>query len=301
MAEEINEGSGAHSLTRKAAAKINLYLHITDRRPDGYHELDSLAVFAGVHDVITLAPADTLTLDITGPFADGLEAGPENLALKAAERLQQATGLTRGCAIGLQKNLPVSSGIGGGSADAAAVLDGLMDFWKINPKTLDLHGVALELGADVPVCLYGRGAYVSGIGDEIVKGPPLPDAWLVLVNPGVSVSTPDVFKARKGSFNIEDRLEGPPTSAAHLAQFLSSRYNDLTEAAISFAPAIGAALAALKKTEGCLLSRMSGSGATCFGIYDAEDAATIARSAIVEAQPGWWVQAAPLLDNTRVS
>ncbi len=296
MAEAANE---SNFLTRNAAAKINLYLHVTDRRQDGYHELDSLVAFAGLHDVITLEAAPTLTLDITGPFADGLTSGPENLALKAAEMLRQATGQPQGCAIGLEKRLPIASGIGGGSADAACVLGGLMDFWRIDPKSLDLHGLALELGADVPVCLYGRSAYISGIGDEIIKAPALPPAWLVLVNPGVSVSTPEVFKARKGSFNIPGRLEGPPASAAHLAEFLASRYNDLTEAAIDIAPVIGAALEALKETEDCLLARMSGSGATCFGLYEDSGAAARAGAEIAQSQPGWWVRPAPMLDDAR--
>ena len=287
------------TLSVPAPAKINLYLHVTDQRDDGYHELDSLVVFAGINDVIEISPGDGLKLSFDGPFGGDLPPGPENLALKAAGRLAEAAGITEGAAIGLEKRLPVASGIGGGSADAAAVLNGLMAFWKVDPDSVDLYGLALELGADVPVCLYGLSAFVGGVGEEIRRAPAMPPAWLVLVNPGVPLSTQAVFDARQGGFSGDGRFEESPATAQVLAGFLGERTNDLTEGAVRLQPSIAGVLEALEAVEDCLLARMSGSGATCFGLF--ADAGSAARAAAVlsQSQPGWWVRAAPLLDDTR--
>lgn len=285
-------------LSVPAPAKVNLYLHVTDQRDDGYHELDSLVVFAGINDVIEISPADDLRLGFDGPFGGDLPPGPENLALKAAARLAEATGITKGAAIGLEKRLPVASGIGGGSANAAAVLNGLMAFWQVDPKSVDLYGLALELGADVPVCLYGRSAFVGGVGEEIRRAPAMPPAWLVLVNPGVALSTQAVFDARQGEFAGDGRFEESPATATQLAEILAERENGLTKGAVRLQPSIADVLEALEAAEDCLLARMSGSGATCFGLF--EDAGSAARAAAVlsQSQPGWWVRATPLLDDT---
>lgn len=282
-----------------APAKVNLYLHVTDQRDDGYHELDSLVVFAGINDVIEISPADGLRLSFDGPFGGDLPPGPENLALKAARRLGEAAGITKGAAIGLEKRLPVASGIGGGSADAAAVLNGLMAFWQVDPESVDLYGLALDLGADVPVCLYGLSAFVGGVGEEIRRAPAMPPAWLVLVNPGVALSTQAVFDARQGGFTGDGRFEESPATANVLAEILAGRKNDLTEGAVRLQPPIADALGALEAAEECLLARMSGSGATCFGLFEDAGSAARAASVLSQSQPGWWVRAAPLLDDTR--
>jgi len=277
-----------------ARAKINLYLHVVGRRPDGYHLLDSLVVFAETGDEIAVAPSDTLSLKIVGPFAGHLAADDDNLVLRAARGLRDLAGIETGAAITLTKNLPVASGIGGGSADAAATLDALAAFWKIAPEQAALERLALTLGADVPVCLAGKASFMGGVGEEVVSAGKLPSAHILLVNPGIATPTPAVFKARLGGFSNAGRWDQPPANAQALAAALMTRGNDLTEAAITVTPAIRDVLAAIGETEHCLLARLSGSGATCFGIYaDAADAAA-AQRAIRAVQPSWWAVAAPI-------
>ena len=181
-----------------APAKINLHLHVVGRRQDGYHLLDSLVVFAGVGDWLEVSPAADLSLTLAGPFAAGLAAEPDNLVLRAARGLAELAGIRPSGALRLEKNLPVASGIGGGSADAAAALRLLCRFWAISP---DLTRLAQSLGADVPVCLLGRPALMSGTGEVLAPAPPVPDAGLVLVNPGIAVATPAVFRARAAGFS----------------------------------------------------------------------------------------------------
>jgi 4-diphosphocytidyl-2-C-methyl-D-erythritol kinase len=277
-----------------ARAKVNLYLHITGKRADGYHLLDSLIVFADTGDEIALAPADRLSLAIDGPFADGLGVGPDNLVLRAAKALQEVTGARAGAAIRLTKNLPVASGIGGGSADAAATLAGLCGLWDVAPGRAALHAIAARLGADVPVCLDGAASFVGGIGEELAPARGLPPAWLLLANPKVATPTPAVFKARQGSFSRAARWSEPPRDFAAFAARLQSCANDLTEAAISVTPAIRDVLAALAALPGCALARLSGSGATCFGLFADEAAARAAESKLRGARPDWWIAAAPI-------
>ena len=277
-----------------ARAKVNLYLHITGKRADGYHLLDSLIVFADTGDKVALSPADRLSLTIDGPFADGLGAGPDNLVLRAAQALQEITNARGGAAIRLTKNLPVASGIGGGSADAAATLAGLCGLWDVAPGRSALHAIAARLGADVPVCLDGAASFVGGIGEDLAPARGPPPAWLLLANPKVATPTPAVFKARKGPFSKAARWIEPPRDFAEFAVRLQSCANDLTEAAISVTPAIRDVLAALAALPGCVLARLSGSGATCFGLFADEAAARAAESKLREAQPGWWVTAAPI-------
>ena len=279
-----------------APAKVNLYLHVTGRRDDGYHYLDSLITFAGVGDTVTASPATGLTLKVEGPFADAVPAGPENLALKAARQLAAATGKSaKGAAITLVKRLPAAAGLGGGSADAAAALKALIHLWGVDIEAEALAEIALRLGADVPVCLAGGCVFVSGVGEIISKAPPLPPAWLALVNPGVPLSTPAVFSARNGDFSQPAPFSEAPADARALAQVLASRRNDLTEAAQRLAPEVGTALAALKDQDGALLARMSGSGATCFALFAEEDEAAAAVGRLAAKYPKWWVTAAPLL------
>jgi 4-diphosphocytidyl-2-C-methyl-D-erythritol kinase len=273
--------------TEDAPAKINLCLHVTGRRADGYHLLDSLVVFAGVGDRVTAAPGQGLTLAVEGPMAAGLTAGEDNLVLRAA----RAMGVTD-AALTLWKGLPVASGIGGGSADAAAALRALA---RLTGRRLPAPDAVLRLGADVPVCLAGRPARMSGVGEVLHAAPPLPPAWLVLANPGVALSTPAVFAALPQAQNPP--LPALPAwgDAAALAAWLHGCRNDLEAPAATLAPPVREALAALAAAPGCLLVRMSGSGATCFGLFATKAAAAGAAQHLARPEPGWWVAAAPVL------
>jgi 4-diphosphocytidyl-2-C-methyl-D-erythritol kinase len=275
-----------------ARAKINLYLHVVGRRADGFHLLDSLVVFAETGDEIVVAPSDRLVLKIVGPFSGKLAPDDDNLVLRAARGLRDLAGVTAGAAIILTKNLPVASGIGGGSADAAATLHALMALWNVAPDRTALERLALSLGADVPVCLAGRPSFMGGIGEEIAPVGDLPEAHLLLVNPGIATPTPAVFKARQGGFSPAGRWAEPPKDAGALAAALKERGNDLTAAAITVTPPIRDVLDAIAQTEGCLLARLSGSGATCFGIYATQAEAEAAGDAILAANPAWWAVAA---------
>ncbi|HYC05136.1 MAG TPA: 4-(cytidine 5'-diphospho)-2-C-methyl-D-erythritol kinase [Azospirillaceae bacterium] len=280
-----------------AAAKLNLYLHALGRRPDGYHELDSLVGFASAHDLVEVAPADRFSLSIQGPFSGPLLfADPaENLVWRAAHALAEALGRPPHAAVTLTKNLPVASGIGGGSADAAAALRALAVLWDLPPDDPRPAAIAPTLGADVPVCLLSRTSYFGGAGERVAPAPELPETWLVLVNPGIHVMTRDVFAARTGPWSAAARLERAPDDVADLARMLAARGNDLQAPALSVAPVIGAALAALDVAPGCLLSRMSGSGATCFGLFRDADHAVAAAQLIARVRPDWWVKPAALL------
>ncbi|MBL6929267.1 MAG: 4-(cytidine 5'-diphospho)-2-C-methyl-D-erythritol kinase [Rhodospirillales bacterium] len=282
-------------IAASAPAKINLYLHVTGRRDDGFHLLDSLIVFADVGDRIALEPADELSLTIDGPFSAGLSNGDDNLVLRAARALAELAGRNDGARIRLTKNLPVASGIGGGSADAAATLRALMRLWEIEPDADALLEMALSLGADVPVCLASRPSFLGGIGENIDPAPALPPVWMVLANPGVAVSTPEIFRARRGGFSTPARFDAPPADAIRLAALLAGRNNDLAEPACALAPAIIETLDAIAAQPGCLLARMSGSGATCFGLFAEAASAQSARSGIRNAHPDWWVAQAPML------
>lgn len=286
-------------VTVLAPAKVNLTLHVTGRRADGYHLLDSLVVFAGVHDVLTIAPGEGLRLEVGGPHGGVL--GPmagDNIILRAARALAEATGCTAGAHITLHKVLPVAAGVGGGSADAAAALLGLCRLWGVSLPEPEMLALAGRMGADVPVCLRGRATTVGGVGEHLSDAPPLPAAWLVLVNPGVPLSTPAVFKARSGPFSDPAPLVGAVSDAAALAAALAARRNDLTDAALSLAPEIGVVLAALSALPGCLLARMSGSGATCWGLFPTEAEAHAAARTLHTQHAGWWTAAAPLLAET---
>jgi 4-diphosphocytidyl-2-C-methyl-D-erythritol kinase len=275
------------AVTEPARAKINFYLHVTGRRDDGYHLLDSLVAFADAGDSLSATPSESLSLSVEGPFAAALRGEPDNLVLRAARALAAATGATSGASLTLIKNLPVASGLGGGSADAAAALRALCRLWNVAPRLEVLDAIAIKLGADVPVCLDGRTAFLGGIGERRDAAPRLPAAGLVLINPGVPLATPAVFAKRTGAFSQPARFKSAPRDAGDLAALLRERRNDLTEAAIALAPAVRDALAALEASPGCLLSRMSGSGATCFGLYAGRAAAEAAAAALRRNQ-GWW-------------
>jgi 4-diphosphocytidyl-2-C-methyl-D-erythritol kinase len=283
---------------RAAPAKLNLYLHVTGRRADGYHLVDSLVAFAGVHDTVSAAKGETLTLALEGPFAAALSGEADNLVLRAARALADVAGVRPWAALRLVKRLPVASGIGGGSADAAAALGAVGALWRITHKPGALAKLALKLGADVPVCLAGKAAQVGGIGERIEPAPALPRVPLVLVNPLVPLPTPSVFKARSGTFSRPAPLTGAPRDARDLAEALKTRRNDLAEAAVGLVPAIRDILAALEAQPGCLVARMSGSGATCFALFARAEEAERAAIALRATGRGWWIEASELLADT---
>lgn len=259
-----------------APAKINLALHVTGQRADGYHLLDSLVVFADVGDRLTVRPVGGPSLSVSGPMSSGVPTDGRNLVLRAAAAMGVPATIT------LEKHLPAAAGIGGGSSDAAAVMRALAGTGAPLPDAPE------ALGADVPVCLFGRPARMSGIGERIQPADGLPPLPAVLVNPGVSVSTPEVFRALK-------RRDGAPMPAipgfadvGAYADWLAAQRNDLEAPAVALAPVIGAALDALDAC-GALLARMSGSGATCFGLFASDRAARRAADRISASEPGWWV------------
>ncbi len=266
-----------------APAKVNLALHVLGRRDDGYHLLDSLVVFAAVGDVLRAAPDGALTLAVTGPFAAALDGTGDNLVLRAARALAAASGVAPRARLTLEKRLPVASGIGGGSADAAAALRVLARLWGVAPASAEL---ALALGADVPVCLAGRAARMGGIGETLAPAPRLPECGIVLVNPGVAVATHAVFRARSGGFSPPLDLPAGWEDAAAMAADLARLRNDLEAPACALEPAIGTVLAALLALPGARLARMSGSGATCFALFATAAAARAAAARV--ARPGWW-------------
>ena len=293
----------ATAVRSAAPAKINLYLHVTGvRAPNedkpGFHTLDSLVVFAAIQDVVSAEPADDITLTADGPFADGIPLDQNNLIVRAAHALRTLSATTSGARLHLTKRLPVTSGIGGGSADAAANLRVLCRLWHINTYSRDMNRLALDLGADVPVCLTGKAAFMGGVGEALAPPPPLPEAWFVLVNPGVPVSTPDVFKARTGGFSSEGRFGYAPRNAGELAALLSARRNDLEAPARKLVPVIGDVLTTLSAQSGCLLARLSGSGATCFGLFGGAEAASQAALALSGAHRDWWVRPASMETRT---
>lgn len=289
------------AVSRDAPAKINLSLRVVGRRPDGYHLLDSLVGFAALGDRVTVQPADTLSLEIAGPYASALSANDkaDNLVLRAAKALRTLTGTGRGAAITLHKTLPVAGGIGGGSADAAAAIHALIDLWKIDPPEDALAKMALNLGADVPVCLSAAPSRMQGVGERLTPLPSFPKdpaPGLLLVNPGVGTSTAEVFGALSGNF-VETKApsSAPWRNAADLAAALTPLGNNLTEAACKVTPEIARVLGALPSLPGCRYAAMSGSGATCFALFDDAESAHEAARTFKASHPSWWIEATTLL------
>ena len=224
-------------LSEAAPAKVNLALHVTGRRGDGYHLLDSLVVFAGAHDRLAASPAERLCLTLGGPFARGLTAEPDNLVLRAARALAEFCRVDAAAALHLDKHLPVASGIGGGSADAAAALRLLASFWRLSPTPGELHAIAASLGADVPVCLDAASRRMAGIGEDLSPAPGMPECGIVLINPGVALPTASVFGARAGAFSPPLILPPAWADFASMAADLSRQRNDLELPATTLCPA----------------------------------------------------------------
>ncbi len=281
------------ALTEAAPAKVNLYLHLRGRRADGYHLLDSLAVFPAIGDRLTASAGQGLSLHIDGPFGDGLSVEPDNLVLRAARSLARAHGLVPDAALRLDKHLPVASGVGGGSSDAAAALRLLSRLWGVAIP----GGLAASLGADVPVCLGApEPRCMAGIGEQLSPAPPMPEFWIVLVNPGAAVATGAVFAAVERRDNPPGPPPPPLTDFAALTGWLARQRNDLQPAAVSICPAIAEVLAALGDAP---LARMSGSGATCFALHGREADAEAQAERLRRSRPDWWVEAAPVTTGWR--
>ncbi|WP_149802944.1 4-(cytidine 5'-diphospho)-2-C-methyl-D-erythritol kinase [Mesorhizobium sp. NFR06] len=290
---------GIEIRTWLAPAKINLALHVTGRRADGYHLIDSLAVFTRFGDRLEIAPAAHDEFSVSGRYAASLPLDEGNLVVKARDALRREAGArhTPPVAIRLEKNLPIASGVGGGSSDAAAALSGLTRLWKLDVDDKALARVGLTLGADLPMCLEARPLVARGIGDEVSPLSAFPALGLVLVNPGVSVSTPEVFEA----LSRRDNEALPPLPKRldfhAVRNWLGTTRNDLEAAARSIEPAIGEALKALKRADAAF-ARMSGSGATCFGLFETGNVAKRAAIEIRARHPDWFVAATRSMEVT---
>ena len=272
-------------ITEAAPAKINLFLHVGARRDDGFHPLQSLAVFTGLGDALSMVAAPDLSLAIGGPFAKGLDGEGDNLVLRAARALD-----ARGARLVLTKNLPVASGIGGGSADAAAALRGLNRLWGLERDEAALRDIAAGLGSDIPACVLSASCFMEGRGEVLRVAEAMPRVPMLLVNPGVAVPTKEVFAALDQRSGVEMTLpRGRFADTADLLRFLETTRNDLEEPARRIQPVIGDVLKAISGLPGALMTRMSGSGATCFGIFADDDCCRRAAESLKQRQPGWWI------------
>jgi 4-diphosphocytidyl-2-C-methyl-D-erythritol kinase len=270
---------------RLARAKVNLWLNVVGRRADGYHLLHSLVAFTDLADSLEARAADDLSLAVDGPLAQALADEPDNLVLQAARRLAGRAGVAPRARLSLTKRIPVAAGLGGGSADAAATLQALVELWRLALPIEELFDLAASLGADVPMCLAGRAAIASGVGERLQPAPALPACAILLVNPGVRLATADVFAAWSGGFSAERPLARPWSDLSGFVAELAGRGNDLTTAANALQPAIADVLAFLRHTPGVLHVAMSGSGATCFALFRTEAAA---RQGARRVPAAWW-------------
>ena len=280
-----------------APAKINLSLHVTGRRSDGYHLIDSIVGFAGIGDCVSTTCSEVSGLTVCGPYSDETPVDRTNLVTQVADMVWP----DKPVQVHLEKNLPVASGIGGGSADAAACFRALecLSATTIGPDT---SAQLLKIGADIPMCVNSVPARIGGIGDRIAPIPSLPKFPVVLVNPLVSVSTASVFEALRMRENAKMRdVPDDFSDAPKVLHWLKDQRNDLQDAAVSLVPDIGLVLSRISATSGCRLSQMSGSGATCFGIYDSAASADNAAIAITRQNPDWWVVSTQLDGQERAA
>lgn len=283
------------ALVEKAPAKVNLTLHVCGRRDDGYHDLESLVVFAGVHDLLTLHPQSALSIQVSGPTAGAAGPDDHNSVLKAARALTSRVDGLRTGAFHLLKRLPAAAGVGGGSSDAAAAFRLLA---RLNAIPLDdprIVAAAQETGSDVPVCLAPRARMMSGRGEIVGPALDLPPVCAVLVNPGVALSTPAVFAGiglkpgERAIWGAHPHIETTESFESLLPKVRKGR-NDMEDSASVLAPVVGHALAVLGAARGARLARMSGSGATCFALFENCHAAARAARVIRRDHPGWWVR-----------
>ena len=279
------------SLSESASAKVNLFLHVGARRGDGFHPLQSLAVFTALGDMLTAEPGEGLSLSLDGPFAAGLQGETDNLVLKAARALAAEAGGAAGAELHLTKNLPVASGIGGGSADAAAAMRALTSLWELQTSPARLMDIAATLGSDIPVCLANVPAFMEGRGEIITPVESFPRMPLLLVNPHVAVPTKNVFAALEKRSGVDLTLpRGRFRDCADLLRFLDATHNDLEAPARALAPVINDVRNALSALPGALFTRMSGSGATCFALFPDDDSCKRGAALLREKNPGWWTQ-----------
>lgn len=289
---------GAQTRSFMAHAKLNLFLHVTNKLDNGFHSLDSMIGFSAYGDRLRLDPSDQFHLSYSGPFAETLsrQSGTD-LVEKAAHAYAEARGCAPAISLHLEKNLPIASGIGGGSADAAAVLKGLSHYFGPLPED-KLNQIALSLGADVPMCLSGKAAIARGIGEELTPVPNFSEVPILLVNPMIQVPTPAIFKARQGDFTPNINLAKIPSAfqtVQSLLTFLDGTHNDLAPPAIQLAPEIDLVLSALSQQSDCLLARMSGSGATCFAFFPDLSSCQKAKQNLQEKHTNWWIQSSKLI------
>jgi 4-diphosphocytidyl-2-C-methyl-D-erythritol kinase len=285
------------TLSILAPAKINLYLHITNRLSNGYHTLDSLICFTDIGDTITITECNGFEFEINGPFASRFSdedrdtnITSKNLVVRAMWAMAKLEKKSPHFKITLTKNLPLASGIGGGSSDAAATIWGLQQWWNTPRDAHYLPSLLHSLGADVPVCMTAQCARITGIGDIITPKIMAEDIPVVLVNPLKVCPTPDIFALHNGAYKQE--LIWPQTFENDwtFLEFLKAQSNDLTPLALRIVPEIGNITNALNAQKGCTLARMSGSGATCFGLFDTQENAQRAKQSIHDENPDWWVQ-----------
>lgn len=270
-----------------AAAKVNLWLHILGKRADGYHELDSLVMFADIGDRLEFSAAKELSFSIGGEFGDGLRMDEGNLVCRAAVALSEAVGVDFPVHIKLVKDLPIAAGVGGGSADAAACLRGLIEYFGLEIEDGRLEEIALSLGADVPVCLKGYSVIMRGFGDVLLPLEDMPKFFGLMVNSGVEVSTAEVFGALEGRFSDAVNIS---ENGGDWLNIIKGAGNDLMGVAVDICPEISDVLGVLGDSDGCLLARMSGSGGACFGIFESEEKAKSAARKILDNYGDWWVK-----------
>lgn len=287
----------ANSICEAARAKVNLTLHMKGKRRDGYHELESLVVFADVSDELVFTPASEDRLSLEGPFA-GLVDG-ENLVLKAKRAFASWLGVTVSGDFLLKKNIPVAAGLGGGSSDAAATIRALLKAYDRDEDTKTFIRQSASIGADVPVCLQDSAAWMCGLGERVTPVSGLTPLPALLVNPGIKLSTAAVFKTLNAKPLQPEEAGAPPSfpgwrNPREAAVWLNEGRNDLEAPAIALEPAVKKVLDALRRLDDCMLSRLSGSGPTCFGIFLSQDAAAEAASEMRRSYPNWWVQATTL-------
>ena len=278
-----------------APVKINLSLQIIGRRNDGFHLLESLIVFADQGDGLTVSSADTLSLTIKGPFAGSLSTDKNNLVMKAAALLADFHKIRPKAHIELNKNIPIASGLGGGSADAAATLHALTKLWRFPISDQDLNKIAEQIGSDVPVCLNQKSAIMEGIGERVHRLGNLPKFGILLVNSNFPVSTQEVFQKYGANFSAPGSLNQIPKDRETLLKLLHSLQNDLTQASINTAPEIKNVLSVLSDLNNQLLVRLSGSGGTCFALFENTKNAQEAAEKLNKKFPDWWINPTSIL------
>jgi 4-diphosphocytidyl-2-C-methyl-D-erythritol kinase len=272
-----------------APAKINLTLNVTGKREDGYHLLHSLVYFADFGDLITLKPNDTFKFTMES-YIEGIPNNDDNLIVKTAKKLAHHYDQNLNCHIHCEKQIPMGAGLGGGSTDAAATAKALFKFWDISPDTEELNKILLSLGADIPVCYHAKPCVFEGIGEIIKPLPNAPELYAVLVHPKQHSSTPTVFKNFEQNFSTKPELK----NNENILEFIKSYDNDLTSSAVKSLPVIQEALNTISQTKDCLISRMSGSGSCCFGLYETKEKSQRAEEKIKTENPDWWVKSVVL-------